>query len=132
MKKILLDTNFLLIPYQFRVDIFSEIDKICNFNYEVYVLDKTIGELNGIIKNQSGKHEDAAKFALKSIEVKKIKIVKTEEGRVDDIIVKLAEKEGYIVATQDKDLKRKLVNQGSVLMVLRQKKTLAIMNQGLD
>ena len=122
----------MLIPYQFRVDIFSEIDKICNFNYEVYVLDKTIGELNGIIKNQSGKHEDAAKFALKSIEVKKIKIVKTEEGRVDDIIVKLAEKEGYIVATQDKDLKRKLVNQGSVLMVLRQKKTLAIMNQGLD
>ena len=54
MEKILLDTNFLLIPSQFKVDIFSEIKRICNFSYKLYVLDKSVGELNYIIENQKG------------------------------------------------------------------------------
>ena len=53
MKTVLLDTNFLLIPAQFKVDIFSEIDRICTFQYEIAVLDKTIDELNKIIKEQN-------------------------------------------------------------------------------
>ncbi|MBW2991754.1 hypothetical protein KY345_00870 [Candidatus Woesearchaeota archaeon] len=31
MRKIILDTNFLLIPGQFKIDIFSEIRRICDF-----------------------------------------------------------------------------------------------------
>jgi len=129
MKKILLDTNFLMICAQFKVDIFSEIERICNFNYKLYVLDKTVDELKNIIKKQKGKHKESAKIGLQLLKIKKIEIIKTDSfEKTDDIIVEYAYKKDYIVATQDKDLKRKLINQGTMTIILKQKKMLAVVN----
>ena len=129
MKKILLDTNFLMICFQFRVDIFLEIERICNFNYKLYVLDKTMDELKNIAKEQKGKNKDAAKIALKLTSIKNIDVINTKSNKnTDGMILDIASKEGYIVATQDKDLKRRLINQNATLIVLRQKKILAIVN----
>jgi len=128
-RKILLDTNFLLIPYQFKVDIFTQIDKISTFKYELFILDKTLDELKKIVEEQKGKNRDAAKIAFKLIAIKKIKVIKTESNqKTDDIILDIASKHGYIVATQDKDLKRKLVNQECKVIILKQKKILALIN----
>lgn len=134
MRKILLDTNFLLIPYQFKVDIFTQIDKIVVPKYKLFVLDKTIEELKKIVELQKGKNKDAAKIALKLIAIKGIGVIKTKSiGRTDDAILDTASKEGFIVATQDKDLKRRLINHSISLIVLRQKKILAIVNEkGFD
>ena len=55
MKKIFLDTNFLLSVYQFRIDIFLEIDRIILEKYELCVLDKTIDELKKLLKNRKAK-----------------------------------------------------------------------------
>jgi len=129
MKKILLDTNFLLIPYTFKVDIFTQIDKISTFKYEVCILDKTLDELNNIVKKQKGKHRDGANIALKLVKIKNIKVIKSKsKGKTDDIIVDMASRNDYIVATQDKDLKRRLINHSVSIIVLRQKKVLAIIN----
>ena len=116
--KIIIDTNFLLIPAQFKVDIFSEIDRLCDSSYKVYIFDKTINELEKIIKKQRGKHKAAANLALQL--VKKFKINKLKATKnVDDAIVSLAKKERIIVATQDKELKKRL--KGTRLIVLRKK-----------
>ena len=129
MKKILLDTNFLLIPYQFKVDIFSEIDRICQFQYKIYILDKTLKELDNIIKMQKRKHREAAKIALQLIKIKGIEVIRTDSPkRTDDVIASYGAEKGFLIATQDKDLKRKLVNQNVIVIVLRQKKFLAITN----
>ena len=129
MKKILLDTNFLMICFQFRVDIFTELDRVCNFDFKLFVLDKTIEELEKIVGEQKGKNKEAAKIALKLIAIKKINIIKTKSNiKTDDVIRDVAAKDNYIVATQDKDLKRRLINQGASVIVLRQKKVLAIIN----
>ena len=129
MRKILLDTNFLMICFQFKVDIFTQIDKISAFNYRLFVLDKSIDELKKIVEEQKGKHKDAAKIALKLIAIKNIGIIKTKSNeKTDDIILDIASKEYFIVATQDKDLKRRLINQSVSIIVLKQKKTLVIMN----
>ncbi|MBI2523322.1 nucleotide-binding protein [Candidatus Woesearchaeota archaeon] len=128
-KKILLDTNFLLIPYQFRVDIFTQIDKIIHFPYKIFVLDKGIEELKKIVGEQKGKSRDAAKIALKLIAIKNIAIVNTEgDKKADDAIIELSSKSNYVVATQDKDLKRRLINYGTTVIILRQKKILALVN----
>tara|TARA_Y100000310_G_scaffold255534_1_gene263008 strand:- start:2446 stop:2868 length:423 start_codon:yes stop_codon:yes gene_type:complete len=128
-KKILLDTNFLLAVYQFKVDIFTQIDKISTFKYNISILDKTLEELKKIVEEQKGKHKDAAKIALKLISIKKINIIKTESDKhTDDVILEYAKKGNYIVATQDKDLKRRLINLNVEVIVLRQKKILAIIN----
>src|SRR3990167_836957 len=105
-KKILLDTNFLLIPHQFRVDIFTQIDRIMHFQYKIFVLDKSVEELKKVIDGQKGKNRDAAKVALKLIAIKNIAIVKMQgDKKTDDAIIGLSSKNSYIVATQDKDLK---------------------------
>jgi|TARA_B100001964_G_C14254832_1_gene611826 hypothetical protein len=118
-----------MICFQFKVDIFTQIDKISAFNYRLFVLDKSIDELKKIVEEQKGKHKDAAKIALKLIAIKNIGIIKTKSNeKTDDIILDIASKEDFIVATQDKDLKRRLINQSVSIIVLKQKKTLVIMN----
>lgn len=122
-KKILLDTNFLLVPYQFGVDIFGEIERICDFRYKLYVLDKSIGELEGIIKNQKGKTKRAAKFGLALIKAKNINIITTNTDKyVDDIIKEIGY--NYIVATNDRELKKHLKR----VIVLRQKNHLELID----
>ena len=123
MQKIILDTNFLLIPYQFHVDIFSEIDRIILEKYRLYIVDKTIDELKKIIKDkeQKGKHKLAATLALQLIKAKDVKIIKTKQDKsVDDIIANL---EGYTIATQDIGLKKRLKCR---IITLRAKKTLIL------
>ena len=129
MQKILLDTNFLLIPVQFKVDIFSEIARIITFEYKLLVLDKTIEELKSIVENQKGKHNEAAKIALQLLKIKKVNIIKTKSSKgTDDEIIYYAENKKCFVATQDKDLKRRLVNQGNSVIILKQKQKLAVIN----
>ena len=55
MEKIILDTNFLMIPFTLKVDIFLEIDRVIIDEYRLYIIDKTIDELDNIIEKQSGK-----------------------------------------------------------------------------
>jgi len=124
MKKIILDTNFLLIPAQFKVDIFDEIDRIILEKYELFVLDKTIDELNKIIndKKQKLRNRKAAKLGLQLLKSKKVKIIKTREDLlVDDLIVKL---KGYIVATQDIGLKNRI--KGKIITLRAKKKLILI------
>lgn len=126
MKKILIDTNFLLIPAQFKVDIFSEIERICSFNYKLFILDKTMEELKSIIENQKGKNKAAAKLALKLIAIKKINTLKTEKNIHTDTEIIITAKKGFIVATQDQDLKRRLREKNISIITLRQKKYLIL------
>jgi len=127
MKKIILDTNFLLIPYIFKVDIFSEIDRVSSFKYDICIINRTIDELERIAEKQKGKNKEAAKFALKLIKQKSLKrIGKIQDTRdVDDIILDL-DKTNLIVATQDKALKKRLRQNKILVIVLRQKKYLMI------
>ena len=127
--KIILDTNFLLIPAQFKVDIFSEIKRICNFNYELVVVPETISELKHIIdgKRNSAKDRKAAKLAvqfLRKYEVKTPKDYRKVFKRADEAILDIADRNS-LVATQDRELKRKLQTKCG-LIILRQKQYLQI------
>jgi len=125
IKKIILDTNFLMICEQFKVDIFTEIDRICLFPYKLYIVDKTIDELNNIIKIQKGKHKLAAKIALQFVKKKNVGVIKTKEGHVDDLILDLLG-EGHILATQDALLRKRAVKKGVKVIVLRSRKYLVL------
>lgn len=136
MQKILLDTNFLLIPGAFNVDIFSEFNRIFPIN-KLFLLDKSINELENIEVNQKGKYKQQAKMGLQMVKKYKISTIKTEKHinaykstskihSVDDLIVDFAIKGGYIVATQDKEIKAKLKKHNKEAITLRQKKYLII------
>ena len=130
MKRIILDTNFLMIPYKFRVDIFSEVNRICDFNYELYIFESSIGELRNIAENQSGIDKKAAQFALKLVKLKNIGIIKSGETDVDELMLDSVNND-TIMATQDIQLKRQLLEKGASVIMLRQKKYLQLIKKGL-
>ena len=126
MKKVILDTNFLLIPGLFKVDVFEEIKNIMNDKYELFIMDGTIGELNKIIDNKNkSKDKLNAKIGLGLIDVKKVKKIHSEERNVDDAIVNIANKD-TIVATSDRELKRRLRKNNVGLISLRKKQYLIL------
>ena len=130
MKKIIIDTNFLLIPIKFRVDIFSEFNRIFNFNYKLYIFWESINELKKIIKEQSGKDKKAAQFALKLIKLKNINVIESKPQDVDSLILGNLSNDS-IIATQDLQLKKELLEKGASVIILRQKKYLHLIKKGL-
>ena len=125
MKKIILDTNFLMIPAKFGVDIFSEIGRICSFNYELCIFKGTIAELEKIVSSQPLKDRMAAQLSLKLLSAKNIRLLDSKQKDVDDSILEIAG-EDAIIATLDIELKRRLLEKGAAVIVLRQKKYLKI------
>ncbi len=130
MKKVILDTNFLMIPLQFRVDIFSELNRICHFNYKLLVYWQTIEELKNVMQKQAGKNKKAAQFALKLIKLKNIEIIESEQKDVDSLILENLDKD-TVVATQDIILKKEVLEKGSSVVILRKKKHLQLIEKAL-
>ncbi|MCK5107446.1 MAG: hypothetical protein KAQ83_01850 [Nanoarchaeota archaeon] len=136
MTKILLDTNFILLPFTLKVDIFTELKRIID-NPEIIILDLIVLELEKIARLDKGSDGRAAKATLSYLEKMPLKVKKTVKhlktanslskiSSVDDKIVEFAAKNGYLVATQDKLLKEKLKNRDIKIITLRQKKHLII------
>lgn len=107
--KIILDTNFLLS----NLDIFSEIQRVVNEPYQLYILDQTLEELT----NKKGEN-----LAKEIIQKKNIQVIETEKNKnVDNLLLDLADKEKFIVATQDKELKQRLKQKNIKIITIRQK-----------
>jgi len=117
--KVLLDTNIIMVPGKFKVDIYEEIKRLMDVPYDLYVLDKSLDELDDIIERQRGKEKAAARLAKAILEAKKPKTLKTtSKDYVDNVILGL---KGFIVATNDKELRLKLKKEGVRTILLRQK-----------
>jgi|TARA_B100002003_G_C14081103_1_gene520091 rRNA-processing protein FCF1 len=126
MKKVILDTNFLLLPGLFKVDIFEEIRKVMNDKYELYIIEGTIAELNKIIDRKNKSRDKLnAKIGLELIKQKKVKKIKSSERNVDEGILDKAD-ENTFVATSDKVLKQRLKKNNIKLIALRKKQYLVL------
>jgi rRNA-processing protein FCF1 len=121
--KILLDTNFLLDVLRYKLDfsIFQELEE----NVELFMSSETLREIKSMA-NRKTKEGRLAIVALKLIESQKIKIVQSLKKEVDEDLLELAKKEGFIVATNDKDLKEKLKKENVRIICLRNKKKIEV------
>lgn len=113
--RVILDTNFLLAPFQFQVDIFEELERILDVKYDLYVTEGVISELQGLRTSE-------AKGAL-SLSKGLPRIA--AEGNVDEALLALASK-NTIICTNDKILIEKLKSKGAPVIYLRQKKHLIL------
>ena len=113
---IVLDTNFCIIPFQFRVDVFESIAKKINGKYTLVVPDICIHELEKI------KYGKAALELLKKNNVEVVHVEK--ENNVDESVINYAVKHGAAIATQDMEMKRLARAKKVPLVTLRQKKYL--------
>lgn len=121
MRIVVLDTNFLLIPFQFKIDVFKELDYLIDEPYQLVLSSRVKSELTGLSK-KVGKHGAAARFALKLIESKKNAIQSiTSKVPVDDWIFVYTKENNAIACTNDIQLKRKLKKYGIKVIGLRGK-----------
>lgn len=121
--KFLLDTNFLLIPGQFKVDVFSELTR---FGVpELYTLDLVIKELKRLAEGR-GKAGRNAKLALTLVEEKDIKVLPTKDTHADREMERIAAEQNFIVCTVDKGLINRLIAEEIPVVRLRQKRNLEL------
>ncbi len=124
--KVILDTNFLMIPGELGIDVFSEIPLLLEKPHKICIMEGTEKELMSIVSTFKNKKEGFnAKLAYVMIKQKKIKTIKHKEQHVDDAILSYAEKNDCIVCTQDKELRSRLKQKKVKVIGLRQKKYLA-------
>lgn len=119
--RVVLDTNFILIPFQFGVDIKAELDRILDFKYELCTTNSVLRELMSISKEKSKNGRAAAA----SFEMAKDLTLIHGNGNADDALLALASKD-TIICTNDKILKEKIKRKGAPLIYLRQKKYLQL------
>ncbi len=128
MRRIILDTNFVLDIIKWKIDFLGELQRICDFTYEVFIPDVVMAELKRFPKRSiEGQNANVALLVLKK---NGAKILETGGTYADDAIVKIAGKKD-IVATQDQTLKRRLRARGASVIVIREKGYLQLVERTL-
>lgn len=126
--KVILDSNALFVPLQFKIDIFEELKQLFNRNVEFVLLSTVKNELELLVAKDSPKISREAIFALKL--AKKCKLVPIENNdeklTADDAIVKVAKSWNSPVFTNDRQLKKKLRDISVPVIYVRQKSRLDI------
>ena len=119
--RIILDTNFLMLPNQ-GIDIFTKIEEAMKEPYKLYTTTGVMKELEKIMAKKS-KEGFAAKLGYILAKQKDLKIINSSSKiHTDDAIIKIAKPKKDIIATQDKELTRKLREKGVRTIRYEQKK----------
>lgn len=116
MKKILLDTSFILSCIRNKIDLFEE---LFLEGYKLIIPEQIIREIKKFERTKS-----EARIALKMLEKDFYENHDLGKGIVDNKIIKFAKENPHIViATLDREIKKKIPND---VMVVRGKKKLEI------
>ena len=120
-KRIILDTNFLVAPFQLSVSIFEELDHLYP-TADIYTLESVIQEAKSI---EDGKYK---KLVEKLLQKEDIEILEDSHNRdVDDALVEASA--NYIIATNDKELKNRLLDRGREVVIIRSENYLEVINR---
>jgi rRNA-processing protein FCF1 len=120
--RFLLDTNFLLIPGRFRVDIFRELQRFGR--PELFTPDLVVAELERLASGR-GRNSGHARLALGLLKKKGVLVLKTRGSSADQELERLASEQGFAVCTQDRALQARLRREGLIVIFLRQGSVLA-------
>ena len=123
-KEVVIDTNFFMVPFQFNVDVITELENTLP-SYKLTTPSFVINELKGLKRNNKGKTRLNANLALKlanssKIEIRDISLLENET--VDDALLRVSE----VLATNDIELKNRAKDKGITVAYLRQKKYIAV------
>ncbi len=98
--KLLLDSNFLMVPFNYKIDIYEEL-KFSLGKVELYTLNLCINELKKL-----GKKKKIFLAAIDLANKKGVKIIKVNYNNVDDALLIYAKENDFALATVDSKLMR--------------------------
>jgi rRNA-processing protein FCF1 len=122
MKCALLDTNFLMVPGKFKVDVFAELERL---GYKPIVLSCVVREITKLASGK-GRAGEQARVALQILAARKPQ--ETDAGEpADDSLLRKAKELACAIATNDAALIARARKDGVPILRLRQKKYVAEM-----
>jgi rRNA-processing protein FCF1 len=125
--KVILDSNALFVPFQFKIDIFDCLEQLLERNLELILLSPIKRELETLAKKGSPKMRKNASYALKIAEkCRYVEVNAPASMLTDDVIVKIAEEWKTPVFTNDRQLKKRLRDISVPVIYVRQKSRLEI------
>ena len=125
--KIIIDTNFILTCVKQKIDLFFELEHLFPLS-PIIIPARVLDEIKYLSGNKEKKlkERELAFLALQIIEKNKEKFEVIElEGRVDDSIVSYAlNNPETVVASLDREIRKKLKNLG--LLTIKQRKKISL------
>ncbi|GEM_PF-1410371 len=121
-RRAVLDTSFLLMHLQERVDIFTEL-KLMLGEVELVVPEQVLGELERL-GSRGGKTGRFARSALQLVR-DRCRVVRVEAESADEAVERLAG-EDTIICTNDKVLKERVRKRGSPVVFMRARSKLVL------
>jgi rRNA-processing protein FCF1 len=125
-RRIVVDTNFLLMPYEYGVDLPTELIRIVHAPITLVISSGTERELD-TLAGRNGRRATAARFILQNMPLLKSKFpveVVPSSGEVDEWIIKFARNNAVTVATNDVRLRKRLLGMGVPVIVMKGKSKL--------
>jgi uncharacterized protein len=124
--KVILDSNALFVPLEFKMDIFEELKRVLKRNVEYILLSSVKHELEVLAAGDEPKTRRQASFALRLAEKCRLVPVEDRKEQTDDAIVRIAKNWNAPVFTNDRILKKRLRDISVPVIYLRQKSRLDI------
>ncbi len=126
---VVIDTNFIAVPAQFNVDIFSEAERLLERKIEFVVLSTALDELEHKLRFPSNKTEERH-FRIAKDLTKRCTIIGPENipplDAVDDQVLEYARLVKGVLATNDRELRKRARKVGVPVLMLRGRKQLAL------
>lgn len=117
LKKIILDTNFLIYCAENKVDYIAGIDELMTEGYELIVPSQVISELEELSqKSEKFSDRTAAWTALKILKANNIQVASGSGRYADEAILNMV-RLGSIVATLDQDLKKEIGKNNRIIVI---------------
>ena len=121
MKKVILDTNFILTCIRQKIDFFEEINLM---GLQILIPEQVLTEIKRISESKKKlRFREEARLSLKLLGKSKFTKVDLKSKNTDNGILKYSKEQDIIVAALDKELKQKVKGQK---LVIRGKKKLEI------
>ena len=124
--KVILDSNFLMAPFQYHVDVFEELEYLLQKKIDFIVPSAVKLELTSI-SSRGGEGAAEASLALQlASRCRVVDVTLGPQETVDDAIMKAAQKLTAVVATNDIELKKRLRDINIPVVYLRDKSKLEV------
>ncbi|TFG09993.1 PIN domain-containing protein [Candidatus Thorarchaeota archaeon] len=127
--QVVLDTNFLLVPTQFPIDVFAETEEVLEKRPRFVILDSVVAEINARLNAPRSLMENK-QFTVAKALLERCEIVEVEENLrslpVDLQILEYATLQEAVIATNDRILRKKARSRGIPVLLVRGKKRLTL------
>ena len=125
--KVIADSNAFVVPLEYKIDIYAELQRVLNRNFELLLLSPVKHELETLAQKSSPKMRKNAAFALSyAARCTYIKVPEKPNEPTDEAILRMAQAWNAPVFTNDKLLKRKLTDISIPVIYVRAKSRLEI------